>query len=151
MLKRLFSLLRNVEWVVSLSDWLRQQIWWCTLSSIIATGLAKVAQIPWEYWGLGFVAVFCLVMALLEEGRRLRSQVKSPSAIRRARTPKITPRGGEDFALELRYAETASYYGYGWISGKGVTRTRMFHLDWEGEHHKNEGQFATINIAELTG
>ena len=65
--------------------------------------------------------------------------------------PEITPRGGTEFTLELRYPVTAYFYGYGWISGTGVTNLGMFHLCWEGEHHKHEGDIATIKIAKLTG
>lgn len=64
--------------------------------------------------------------------------------------PDVTPRGGDTFALEIQYPATGSYYGYGWISGKGVSREELFHLYWEGQHHKQEGETATIKIAELS-
>ncbi len=63
--------------------------------------------------------------------------------------PKITPRGGEDFTLELRASLTASHYGYGWISGPGVTRQSPFNLRWKGEQYIREGDVAIIEIAEL--
>lgn len=66
-------------------------------------------------------------------------------------SPKIISRGGESFTLEIRYPATASFSGYGWLSGPGVSNLGMFHLHWQGMHHKKKGDIATVKIAELEG
>ena len=43
----------------------------------------------------------------------------------------VTPCGGEDVSLEVRPTVTGKYYGYGWISGTGVTRRSPFDLAWK--------------------
>ena len=77
--------------------------------------------------------------------------VPSEKPLTLPKPPEITPRGSEDFSLEVRPSVTASYYGYGWIRGNGVTRSRMFHLRWIGEHRIRSGDVATIKVAELSG
>lgn len=63
--------------------------------------------------------------------------------------PEITPRGGEDFSLELRANTESDYYGYGWLSGEGVTRTRKFDLEWIGSRRVETGDVAVVRIAEI--
>ena len=42
--------------------------------------------------------------------------------------PKITPHGGGNFSLEIRPSLSGYYYGYGWLSGPGVTNKKSLIL-----------------------
>ena len=150
-LRHLIDTLRTTELILSLWNSIRQQAWWILASTFIGQALNLIAQIPWQWWILVPGTVVSLVLAIKQEAKQWKQLPSPPAAPAQSPQPKVTPRGGRHFVLELRYSVTATHIGYGWIEGKGVQRESLFHLQWEGTHHKNEGEIATIQIAEYSG
>ena len=79
------------------------------------------------------------------EFREVGASVKSTADF----VPEVSPCGGEDVSLEVRPSVTGQYYGYGWLGGKGVTRTKKFDILWQDSQHIRSGDTATILIATL--
>ena len=78
------------------------------------------------------------------------ARIESPIAESPAKDPpRVRPCGGEDLSLEIRPSFTASYYGYGWLSGDNVTRSTKFNLLFTERHHIRKGDVVMIRLADL--
>ena len=85
------------------------------------------------------------------EHRPVKKHVTSSRSVKSAAdfVPEVSSCGGEDVSLEIRPSVTGQYYGYGWLGGNGVTRTKKFDILWQDSHNIRSGDTATILIATL--
>ena len=156
-LRTLFETLRNFEWLTSLWEWVKEKVkenkWEQAVWGALSAAVAKASEVPWEWWPIIIVFVIGLV-GMWRERHPVNPPIVptktppvKPSPVHLE--PEITPHGGERFTLEIRYPSTASYYGYGWLTGPGVSRQEHFNLSWEGNHHRTEGEVVTICVARI--
>ena len=152
---RPFFVLNVVDWVVGAAGFDGKVLGWAMHPAISISLLAVSSLLIFEHLrdkyksGRMYGGELCS-LKLPTPPRTLSPKHRtSVESTLKADPPEVKPRGGEDFTLEFRASFSAAHYGYGWLSGPGVTRQKPFDLRWKGEQYIQEGDVAIIEIAEL--